>query len=815
MSLRHKTLLIVGISISCVFIALSLILSSLWLRSFAELENQQTHEVVERVQNALADDLEDLNSTLSKWADQDDTYTFIENSNRDYIEANLSNRTLANLELNVVLFVDNRGRVVFRKGFDVQPKKAAPLVSRIQKHLTTHPQLWQHTQSNSSRKGILVLPEGSFLVASQPILRNERKGDIRGTLIFGRYLDTAKLKRLEVLTQTSITLEPFNEKRLPKDWQRSNTDAAEPGDDVVEARNFPFNLLDGENRDRALDWQKPNTALSAPKVIVVHSSNPVRITGYTQLPDIYGNPGLLLRVDSPRASHGTARTSWHYVMISLVGAGLLLAVIILLMFEKFVLSRLTHLAAAVNRMSITGDLSQRFRDKGRDELSQLSMAINHLLTALQEFRTQLHQGNTELERRVEQRTADLIQANLRLEASHREKDALLKREQEARAASEAARREAEAANRIKDEFLAILSHELRTPLNPILGWSKILRTRKPDEKTVARALETIERNAQLQTQLIDDLLDVSRILQGKLSLKICPVDVVATIEAAIETVRLAAQAKSIEINTVVDANLGYVSGDPNRLQQVVWNLLSNAVKFTPTGGKVEIRLDRKTTHVQISVRDTGKGINPDFLPHVFDYFRQEDSTTTRTFGGLGLGLAIVRHLVELHGGTVGAESPGEGLGATFSVTFPLMDTMQQACLDNELPKNSSNLEGIKVLIVDDEVDTLELITFTLEQYGATVKAVTSPHLVLEVLAMWQPDVLLSDIAMPDMDGYKLIHHIRSKPPEQGGEIPAIALTAYAGEINQQKALRAGFTAHITKPVEPSHLAGVVAKVASA
>ncbi len=392
----------------------------------------------------------------------------------------------------------------------------------------------------------------------------------------------------------------------------------------------------------------------------------------------------------------------------------------------------------------------------------------------------------------------------------------------------AARTQAEAANRIKDEFLAVLSHELRSPLNPILGWSKLLQSRKFDEATTARALEIIERNAKLQIQLIEDLLDVSRILRGKLSLNIYPVNLVPTIEAALETVRLAASAKSIQIKSVYEPNVGQVSGDSGRLQQVIWNLLSNAVKFTPQGGCVEIRLSvvssqsqrttdngQRTTdkYAQIQVSDTGKGINPDFLPHVFDYFRQENSTTTRLFGGLGLGLAIVRHLVELHGGTVCAESPGEGQGATFTVQLPLMITQPETNPDNQQFNESPNLRGIRVLVVDDEADMREFLAFMLEEYGAKVTVVASASEALEALCQVKPDVLVSDIGMPEVDGYMLIRQIRAMPPEQGGLIPAIALTAYAGEADQNQALSAGFHKHIAKPVEPNELATVIASVA--
>ncbi|MHC5599593.1 MAG: hybrid sensor histidine kinase/response regulator [Nostoc sp.] len=372
-----------------------------------------------------------------------------------------------------------------------------------------------------------------------------------------------------------------------------------------------------------------------------------------------------------------------------------------------------------------------------------------------------------------------------------------------------ARQQAEIANKIKDEFLAVLSHELRTPLNSILGWSKMLRTRKFDEKTTNRALETVERNAKLQTQLIEDLLDVSRILQGKLNLNICPVNLVMVVEAALETVKLAAQAKSIQIQTIFDPTLGQVMGDSNRLQQVVWNLLSNAVKFTPTGGRVEIRLMEADKQAQIQVSDTGKGIPPEFLPYLFDYFRQADSTTTRTFGGLGLGLAIARKVVEMHGGNVQAESPGEGLGATFTVELPLLVRSEQVRREEneslDCQPQSSLLSDTQVLVVDDEPDIRDLITFILQDYGVEVTAVASAQEALQALSESIPDVLISDIGMPKTDGYMLMREVRTRSPQQGGLVPAIALTAYAGEMNQQQALAAGFQMHISKPVDPDAL----------
>ncbi|AFZ30630.1 multi-sensor hybrid histidine kinase [Gloeocapsa sp. PCC 7428] len=371
---------------------------------------------------------------------------------------------------------------------------------------------------------------------------------------------------------------------------------------------------------------------------------------------------------------------------------------------------------------------------------------------------------------------------------------------------QAARASAEQANRIKDEFLAVLSHELRTPLNPILGWSRMLRSGNLDAAKTAHALETIERNAKLQTQLIEDLLDVSRILQGKFSLNRVPVDVAATISAALETVRLAAEAKSIQIQTNLDTSVGQVVGDTARLQQVVWNLLSNAVKFTPQGGQIEVELKQIGSQAQITVRDTGKGIVPEFLPHVFEYFRQADGATTRRFGGLGLGLAIVHHLVELHGGTVQADSPGEGQGATFTVRLPLMQVATLLRDEAHVPVSmvdDSPLTGIQILVVDDEADSREFVAFVLEQAGAVVNSVSSGTEALQTITQATPDLVVSDIGMPEMDGYMLLQQIRSQ--ESGKQVPAIALTAYAGEYDRQQALQAGFHQHLSKPIEPNEL----------
>ncbi|MEP0949655.1 PAS domain-containing protein [Leptolyngbya subtilissima] len=381
---------------------------------------------------------------------------------------------------------------------------------------------------------------------------------------------------------------------------------------------------------------------------------------------------------------------------------------------------------------------------------------------------------------------------------------LLKREQ-------AAREEAERANRIKDEFLAVLSHELRSPLNPILGWTQLLKTGRFDQARQAEALATIERNAKLQSQLIEDLLDISRIMQGKLTLNPTHASLTFVISAAVETVRLAAEAKNIEIALDLDTQVAPIFGDAARLQQVVWNLLTNAVKFTPKGGQVTVELRQVEQLARIRVIDTGIGIKAQFIPYVFEYFRQEDGSTTRKFGGLGLGLAIVRQIVELHGGTVAVESDGEQQGATFIVQLPVLKRPTPVLSESTQPQLNSEtlLDNVQILLVDDDADTREFQAFLLEQYGARVTAVPSGLEALQALERLVPDVIVSDIGMPEMDGYGLMQQIRSRPPAQGGTVPAIALTAYAAEIDQKRALEVGFQTHLTKPLEPERFVGEI------
>jgi signal transduction histidine kinase/ActR/RegA family two-component response regulator len=461
-------------------------------------------------------------------------------------------------------------------------------------------------------------------------------------------------------------------------------------------------------------------------------------------------------------------------------------------------------------------------DVGRDTklLNDVCAAHSHVIPA--ESYSAVDQPNEQLRvilqlqqkaRSLETEIAERYEAEERLRSS-------LKREQMARSASEAA-------NRMKDEFLATVSHELRTPLNAIIGWSHMIRSGKLDDYTASRAVETIERNARAQAELIEAILDMSRVISGKLSLNSGQVDVASVINAAIDAVQLAADSKRILLEATLDPATPHVSGDAHRLQQVVWNLLSNAIKFTPSGGHVDVRLKVVEFKVQITVTDTGVGITPDFLPFIFDRFRQADGSSARRHRGLGLGLAIVRHLVELHGGTAHADSRGEDLGATFTINLPIAQPTErpetpersatspvnreaETALPTALPTVS--LEGVRVLLVDDDKDSIQILTVMLTQARATVQSAASVAEALAMLVWYNPDVLVSDLAMPGEDGYTLIRKVRALEARNRRQIPAVALSAYVRMENRQLALNAGYNLFVAKPIDQNTLITAIANL---
>jgi signal transduction histidine kinase/ActR/RegA family two-component response regulator len=463
--------------------------------------------------------------------------------------------------------------------------------------------------------------------------------------------------------------------------------------------------------------------------------------------------------------------------------------------QRSIVEPMLRLADTARLVSEGNEQGHRVTPTSNDEVGVVMTAFNNMLDRIEARTAELSSTNAELQREIIERT--------RVEA---ERTVLLARERDA--------------NRLKDEFLATLSHELRTPLNAVLGWTRVLRSTAVSESTQTRALESIERNARAQARLIEDLLEVSRIVTGKLRLQVRPADLATIVDSAVEVVSPAAAAKRITLREEVDIRPAMTSGDADRLQQVVWNLLSNAVKFTPQGGEVSIAL-RHGNGFTITVKDTGIGIDPSFLPHIFEPFRQADGSTSREHGGLGLGLAIVRQIVELHGGTVAARSGGSGLGAMFQVHLPSEIPHEQMTVKLDttaraLPPSSVDtqlLDGIRVLIVDDEEDARELLRTTLEGYGATVTMAPDAAKAMDALESSVPDVIVSDIGMAGEDGYTLIRRVRRRAAQLGGLVPAVAVTAYASPTDRLAALAAGFQAHVAKPYEPSEVASLVERLA--
>ncbi len=476
-------------------------------------------------------------------------------------------------------------------------------------------------------------------------------------------------------------------------------------------------------------------------------------------------------------------------VIGLLLLALATAFLIATRMQRAIASPLLDLADVAGRISTGRDYSLRGVVASSDEVGVVVQAFNNMLDAIAERTAELSRTNRELEHEVEERR--------KVEA---ERTAALARERDA--------------NRLKDEFLATLSHELRTPLNAVLGWTRVLRAAPVEARTKERALESIERNARAQARLIEDLLEISRIVTGKLRLQMQDVDLAAIIEAAVEVVQPAAAAKRITLDVALDGQPAWTAGDPARLQQVVWNLLSNAVKFTPLEGRVMVRLERGDGY-RLTVQDTGPGIDASFLPFVFEPFRQADGTASREHGGLGLGLAIAKQLVELHGGTIEAHSEGHDTGARFSVSLPSMvaraaepsiATTLAAPATDYPSVNSALLRAVRVLVVDDEEDARVLMHTALESYGAEVVAVASASEALAELERRVPDVIVSDIGMPFEDGFAMMRRIRARAAAQGGSVPAVAVTAYASKNDRLNAEAAGYQAHIAKPYEPAQVA---------
>jgi signal transduction histidine kinase/ActR/RegA family two-component response regulator len=599
-------------------------------------------------------------------------------------------------------------------------------------------------------------------------------------------------------------------------------------EDAIEEMQGQAKLV-AENASSAVAFADPmvatetlNTLRSRPRVVVacVYSDDDLfaayerqNVRCATKVPEPT-NTWSRVAMREPVMS-GTDQVGWLYVeremsdvtaRLRLGGgtvAGLLLlavavASLIASRMQRSIASPLLQLANTARTISTSRDYSLRAVPHSNDEVGVVVYAFNQMLDRIAERTTLLSEANSELEREVVER----------------------RRVEEERSAALARERDA---NRLKDEFLATLSHELRTPLNAVLGWARVLRSARVEPATEARALESIERNARAQARLIEDLLEISRIVTGKLRLQVRETDLAAIIDAAVEIVQPAALAKRLHVNVEIVVRPALTSGDPDRLQQIIWNLLSNAVKFTPHEGSISVRLERANGY-RLTVRDTGPGIEPKFLPFVFEPFRQEDGTASREHGGLGLGLAIAKQLVELHGGTIEARSSGVGSGATFEVRLPsvIMPTADAVIRSIEPPQalpgaivDGDLLRDIHVLVVDDEEDARVLLQTALTQYGADVSVAASAAEAVESFDRRHPDVLLSDIGMPQEDGFALVRRLRTRAASDGGDIPAVAITAYASASDRLAAEAAGYQAHIAKPFDPADVARLVGRLARA
>ncbi len=578
---------------------------------------------------------------------------------------------------------------------------------------------------------------------------------------------------LTALVKPEAILEVIKRQRLPEDWIISIFDAN--GLRVARSRAHNENL--GGRPSASLQAIMANGAEEGVGQTIDLEGNRnyasfsrLRDSGWSAVPGI---PAAFVE--------GTA-----YRSLAIYGGGILLSIVL----------------GTVGAIGIARSINRPIRDlRASAQALGRREALRALDTSIQEIR--------------DVADALAIAADERA-GSEAQREELLRREQQARAA-------AEAANRAKDEFLAVLSHELRTPLNAVYGWARLLQAGQVRDEQAERALDAIVRNANAQVQLIDDLLDVSRVVSGKMRLDIRPVDLRTVIEGALDAVRPAAEAKAIRLQSVLDPRAAPITGDSGRLQQVIWNLLMNAVKFTPKGGRVQVHLQRVNSHVEIIVSDTGPGIAPDVLPFIFERFTQADSSSTRAHSGLGLGLALVKHLVELHGGSVDAQSPGEGKGATFVVRLPLTIAEIPAGLRPRLHPTASTIEGLlpgprldglRVLVVDDDPDALNLASAILTDAGAEVRTCLSAPEALAVLQQWRPHVLVSDIEMPGEDGYSLIRKVRALDSEHGGKTPAVALTAYGRTQDRMLSLTAGYSMHVPKPVDPGELTTIIASVAA-
>ena len=595
MTLRKKTLYIIGVTFLSLILILYFISENILLDGLAEIEEENTHQSVERALSALSCDLSSLETTVDDWASWDDTYAFIEDTNPDYIESNLTDETFIGLGLNFMLFIDTSGEIVFGKALDLHNEEEVPISRSLQGYFSASDSLWRHPDTESSIAGILLLAEDPVLIASQPILTSEDEGPIRGALIMGYYLDAANIDRLGETTLLSLAVQRIDSMRMP------------------------------------VDFQAARLSLSQEAPILVQPLGEKYVAGYALLMDVYGKPALVLRVDMPRDIYQRGRTNIAYLILAIVGAGLVVGVVAMLVIEKWVLSRLTRLSKSVSNIGESGDLSTRVSMEGRDEVSKLADTIDVMTETLEQSSKTLQEKNEQLEE----------------------------------------------ANRAKSEFLAHMSHELRTPLNVIMGFSELMLDGVPGKvsKEQRQCLNDIWGGGQHLLGLVNDILDLSKIESGKMELKLRDIELPGVIKSLRSEIMpmLAPRKQSLDIK--VEKGLPLVRADKAKVTQVLLNLLGNATKFTPDGSKLKVEAVRENNWCRVSVIDNGTGIKQEDQERIFEPFCQLDSALEKEERGTGLGLTIARQIVEKHGGRIWVESE-YGKGSRFSFTLPLATVSQ-------------------------------------------------------------------------------------------------------------------------------------------
>jgi len=621
MTLRKKALMAVGITFVGLIIILYFISQITLVRGFTELEEQRTQQDVERALNALSNDLFTLNTTADDWASWDDTYDFIEDANNEYVESNLNDETFIGLGLNLMLFINPSGHIVYSKAFDLQNEEEIPIPQALQEHLTAGGLLVHHPDTESSIGGIVLLPEDPLLVASQPVLTSEDEGPVRGTLIMGHYLDADEIEWLAEQTHLSLTMHRYDYSPMPSDFQAATL------------------------------------SLSEEVPILAQPLDEQSIAGYTLLEDIYGEPVLLLRVDMPRDIYAQGQASVSYFILSLLVVGLVIGAVIMLLADRLVLSRLAHLSQTVTSIGISGDPSARVSVTGEDELSSLGDAINQMLIALEESRLMLKEKNEQLDAQNEE-----------LQSQTEE---LMTQQQEIIEKTG----EVERANQLKSEFLANMSHGLRTPLNVIIGFSELMRDEVPgklnDEQR--QCLEDVLGSSQHLLNLINKVLDLSKIESGKTKLNLTNLSLTEVIESLARTMLPILAPRQHSLDVEVEEGLPLVHADKAKVNEVLLNLLSNATRFTPDGGKLKIEAVREGDWCQVSVIDNGIGIKKEDQEQIFEPFYQLDNPLTKEKSGTGLGLVLAKQIIGKHGGQIWVESE-YGKGSRFTFTLPLATT---------------------------------------------------------------------------------------------------------------------------------------------